>query len=149
MAGRTHSLLMPAALAEVAGASRKLRSFLPERMTAQQRDEVELGITEALTNIVRHGFAGQSGSDVSVSCSEEEGGVALEIRDCGHPIPADKLQGAGDAAFDFDPTDLAGLPEDGLGLSLIKAAFDEVSYSSEGGTNILVLRKRLPPAARG
>ncbi len=43
----------------------------------------------------------------------------------------------------FDPTDLAALPEGGMGLALVKSAFHEVRYGSREGTNRLQLVRRL------
>ena len=45
--------------------------------------------------------------------------------------------------FEFDPTDVANLPEGGMGLHLIHSVMDEVRYHSEGGRNALTMRRRL------
>jgi anti-sigma regulatory factor (Ser/Thr protein kinase) len=65
------------------------------------------------------------------------------VTDAGRPIPGDRLATAGrDTTFGFDPTDVGGLPERGMGLGIIKATFDHVGYRSKDGINRLRLGKR-------
>jgi serine/threonine-protein kinase RsbW len=65
--------------------------------------------------------------------------LEVDVWDYGNPIPDDQLEHAGSSTFDFEPTDTGALPEGGMGLALIKAAFDEVDYASDGRENWLHL----------
>ena len=132
-----------AALAEVAQATQRVRDLLPGWMEQSERDAVELGVAEALTNIVEHGYGGDSPQEVRVRLLERPGALEVDVWDRGRPIPPGMLEQADETTFQYDPTDLGALPEGGLGLALIKAAFDEVSYRRKGGVNRLHLVKRI------
>lgn len=132
-----------AALAQLAQATQRVRDSLPAWMEAAERDAVELGLAEALSNIVRHGYGGDSTQDIRVRLVERAGAFEVDVWDRGRPIPSDLLEQADDTTFQYDTTDLDQVPEGGMGLALIKAAFDEVTYRSKGGVNRLRLVKRL------
>jgi serine/threonine-protein kinase RsbW len=134
-----------ATLPDVARAVEYLQGRLPERLPEEQRFQVAIALAEVLTNIVEHGYANQGGPAIDVSWSTSERGLVIEVRDAGRPIPRERLDQAGaDTTFGFDPTDLGGLPEGGMGLGIIKTAFDHVDYGSKDGINRLRLGKRLP-----
>ncbi|MEN9543196.1 MAG: hypothetical protein RLZZ598_29 [Pseudomonadota bacterium] len=107
----------------------------------------DLGVTEALTNVVRHGYLGAPGQFIDVRCEYDGPFLQVRLSDQGRRIPASLWEAATGDVFDFDPDDLQSVPEGGMGLSLIRACFDESSYVGDGSTNHLVLRKRLPACA--
>jgi serine/threonine-protein kinase RsbW len=127
-------------LADVARVAEHLRGRMPAGLSAPEQDAVELGITEALTNIVRHGTLDPD-EPVELHWTERPGRLEIEIVDRGQAIPEHRLRDAGPSTFDFDETDIGGLPEGGMGLALIKAAFDHIDYRSDGGENHLHLIK--------
>jgi anti-sigma regulatory factor (Ser/Thr protein kinase) len=130
-------------LADVARAVEQLQKLLPVQLDEHDRFTVAIALSEVLTNIVEHGYAGQGGAAIEIAWSASERGLVIEVRDAGQPIPADRLeQASADTTFGFDPTDLGGLPESGLGLGIIKTTFDHVAYRSKGGINRLRLGKR-------
>ena len=131
-------------LADVAPATQAVRATLPDWLADAERDAIELALTEALTNIVQHGYGGGADAQVRLRVLERPGALEIELTDEGRPIPPGLLEAA-DAAttFAFDPTDLAALPEGGMGLALIKSAFHEVRYASHGGVNRLSLVRRI------
>lgn len=137
------SLLVQPTLPDVAVAVQSLAGLLPQTLATTDRHLLEVALSEVLTNIVLHGYAGAAGAPIEVCCCEGAAVLVVEVRDGGRPIPPDRLDAAGPAAFAFDPDDLAGLPQGGLGLAIVKAAFDVVDYRSEGGMNCLHLEKRL------
>ena len=49
-------------------------------------------------------------------------------------------QGQGGVERDLDPDDPSTWPEGGMGLPIIRAACDELRYSSDGARNELTLR---------
>ena len=140
MSGDEFSL--PATLEEVARATQRVRAALPAWLAEAERDAVEIAVAEALTNVVEHGYAGGPG-EIHVKVADRPGALEVELFDRGRPIPGRVLEEADNTTFDFDPTDLAGLPEGGMGLPLIKAAFHEVRYRRRSGVNRLQLVRRM------
>ncbi len=107
---------------------------LPPRECAH----VELAVAEAVNNVVRHAYQGQSGHPIELLFTLEDGRFTIEVSDTGTPMPKRPSP-----VFDFDPTDVAHLPEGGMGLFLIHSVMDEVEYRSHGGRNSLAMRRRL------
>jgi serine/threonine-protein kinase RsbW len=103
--------------------------------------DVELALVEAATNVVRHGY-GPEGGPIRIEASTRPECVVVKIFDWGRPIPGEALASAGLSRFDFDPSDLLEIPEGGMGLSLIAAVMDEVTYRSDEGQNVLTLLRR-------
>lgn len=121
-----------------------LAGWLPPVLQGPDRYAVEIALVEVLTNIVQHGFAQVAGAPIELSCEHAGGTLRIEVRDTGAPIPSGRLDGAGPGTFDFDPADIAALPESGMGLAILKSAFDSVEYTSGAGGNCLRLEKRIP-----
>jgi serine/threonine-protein kinase RsbW len=137
-------LLVPATLSEVARATQQVRGLLPDWLSASECDAIELALAEALTNIVQHGFGQDEGPPVRVRVRDGAAALEIDLWDRGRPIPSARLSQADPSTtFQFDPTNLAELPEGGMGLALIKAAFHEVQYGSRNGVNRLHLVRRL------
>lgn len=133
-----------ATLEAVARTTAALGPLLPARLPEADRQAVELGLAEALTNIVVHGHAGRPPQPVELEWQETGRALRIEIRDTGRPIPAARLNRDGPSVFDFDATDLGRLPEGGMGLELIHGAFDRLEYASRDGVNRLRLVKFFP-----
>lgn len=136
-------MAVQASLQDAARAVQALAQVLPSRLAEQQRHAIEIALAELLNNIVLHGFPGGGGAPIEVSWSLTADAFVVELRDSGRAIPAEKLDAAGPASFAFDPDDLAALPQGGLGLALVKAAFDRVEYRSDQGVNCMHLEKSL------
>jgi serine/threonine-protein kinase RsbW len=131
-------------LAAVARAVEGLQPLLPERLSEHERFNIAIALAEVMTNIVEHGYEGRGGPEIELAWASTDKAFVVEVRDAGRPIPRERLDQAGaDTTFGFDPTDLGGLPEGGMGLGIIKTAFDHVDYQSSGGSNRLRLGKRL------
>lgn len=137
---------VPAHLDNVAAVTQALRAFIASHVPEEDCNAIELGVVEALTNIVRHGYADAQQGPMDVGFEQSVAAAIVEITDCGKPIPDAALGGAGSGSFDFDPAQLDDLPEGGMGLSIIKTVFDAVHYESEGGVNRLVLGRRFGSA---
>ena len=136
-------ILVQATLEDVTHSMVLLRTILPAQLGEDECHSVEIGLAEALANVVLHGYAGLKAEPFKVRWSVSQRLLLLEILDRGRPIPEDRLRSAGPDTFGFDPTVLDALPEGGLGLSLMLAAFDRVDYSSADGVNRLRLTKRI------
>ena len=143
MSAATRRIAVQPTLPEVARAVEAWQAQLPARLDEHQRFTLAVALAEVLTNIVEHGYAHRAGAAIELAWAESEAGLVVEVRDTGEPIPGDLLAQAGpDTTFGFDPADLADLPERGMGLGIVKSAFDHVAYRSQGGVNRLRLGKR-------
>jgi len=137
-------LVVPATLAQVAQATQQLRALLPAWLSDSECDAIELAIAEALTNIVEHGFGADSTETVRLRLRERDSALEIDLWDEGRAIPSRRLKLADPSTtFQYDPTNLAELPEGGMGLALIKSAFHEVRYGSRAGVNRLHLVRRM------
>jgi serine/threonine-protein kinase RsbW len=135
---------LQAALAQVAPTTQRVRQLLPDWLAESERDEIELALVEALTNIVEHGYGGDSAHPIRLRLLERPGALEIDIWDRGQPMPEGLIENTDvSTTFLFDPTDLDGLPEGGMGLALIKAAFSEVRYGTRDGVNRLRLVRRI------
>jgi serine/threonine-protein kinase RsbW len=107
--------------------------------------QIELCVVEGVTNAIRHAYQGEAGSEVTVLIRFDERRIDLEILDRGRamaPQYVERLRN-GSQVLDFDPSDIAALPESGMGLQIIHEVMDQTAYSSEGGVNCLRLTKLL------
>lgn len=110
-------------------------------MTTLVTTEVELALVEAVTNIIKYGLPHSPSAEVQLIFTLSTPSLQIEIYDQGVPIPAGLLDLADGSVFDFDADDMDAWPTSGMGLSLIKAAMDDVDYRTIDGNNILRLIK--------
>src|SRR5579863_2645610 len=103
--------------------------------------QVELCVSEAATNAIRHAYENCSGHAVSLLLTIGDEGLLLECSDSGKPMDPGLLYKVTD--------DLSGglpqrglLSEGGRGLQIIRAVMDNVSYSTNNGLNCLKMSKR-------
>ena len=114
-------------------------------MNGQQIYDLELVVTEALTNVIEHAYEGREDCQMEVSVGYEEDQFTIVISHDG---------------ADFDPSTqadpvmkeyLAQRRVGGLGLFLMKKLMDQVEYTTDDkGKRVIRLVKRhaLPPDAR-
>jgi anti-sigma regulatory factor (Ser/Thr protein kinase) len=132
----------PSMLCVVRGALEKLTETLglpPEACRA-----VVLAVDEALTNVIRHAYSGQTDMPVKVTFrryqenADEQWRDALEIEleDHGTPVKAEEMRGRS----------LDEIRPGGLGLHFIRENMDRVRFSYEDGKNHLRLIKFLESA---
>lgn len=99
---------------------------------------LELCVVEAVNNAIKHAYDQEEGHAVEIVIIYSSGEIIFRISDMGKRMI---LYGPG--SLDFDPENIAFLPEQGMGLYIINSIIDEVTYQSEGGKNTLTMRKRL------
>lgn len=104
------------------------------------REELELAVVEAVTNIIKHGGLAGPDQAIGLELKRHDTGVEVIITDRGNPIPEEALAKSY-GALDFDPDDIENLPVHGLGLALIREATDVFDYHSAGGVNTMRLVK--------
>lgn len=97
--------------------------------------DLELAVVEAANNIVTHGYAGASEARYQAVIDVRGSYLEVALSDRGLPIPAARLDANPNMPCDS---------ESGRGIGLIKACVDEFEYTSSGGVNRLILRRRLP-----
>jgi serine/threonine-protein kinase RsbW len=141
------SLSIDSDLDKVSLLARAVRSLCEDMLGPEDLDAVELSLVEAINNVIKHGYHGEPGKDVQVSVGIQSDQVVVEIIDHAPPMPPQVLEKASEDMFTFDETDLAGIPEGGMGLALIRMNMDEVEYHSGDTENRLRMVKRILPRA--
>ncbi len=99
----------------------------------RQRTLMVLGVDEACTNIIRHAYQLREDQPISLSLEGKGDTVCVRLRDYGSQ--------AQPQAMNSRPADL--IKPGGLGLHLIRSAFDEVDYILRRRGTELVLTKNL------
>ena len=96
--------------------------------------EVELALTEALSNVIGHSYEGRPRDQLLLSLDIDESRVVLGINDRGRPFDP-----AG-----YRPPDLDQPADGGYGVFLIEELMDEVSRQplQHGGTLVELVRYR-------
>lgn len=110
-----------------------------------QAFQAQLALVEAVTNIIRHAYHGQPGSEVEITVTLYPQHLSFQVVDTGSPLPA-----LNPKALEFDPSDRSNLPEGGMGLVIMHQIMDRVEYRRVNQSNILTMEKdfplRKPPA---
>ena len=110
------------------------RAFLQENGFGERESElVVLALDEACTNVIRHAYA-HCDKPVRLEMSSPRGKVRFVLRDYGKPCDPSKIQSR--ALEDIRPG--------GLGVHIIRQAFDSVSYQPQARGTRLVLEKARP-----
>jgi len=137
------SLIIDSDLDEVAHIAKAVRGLCAGLLSEEARDAVELSLVEAINNVIKHGYQGQRGQDVRVLVGLHTDYVVIEVVDNASPMQSTLLEEASEERFAFDETNLADVPEGGMGLALIRMNMDEVEYTSREGENRLRMIKRI------
>jgi serine/threonine-protein kinase RsbW len=97
----------------------------------------DLALEEHLTNLMKHGFADNREHRIKVRFALASEFI-IEVEDDGPPFNPLEVPAADTT------TPLDRRPIGGLGIHLMRCFMDEIEYQSEGGRNVLRMRKRLP-----
>jgi serine/threonine-protein kinase RsbW len=110
----------------------------PER----EADAIVRSVDEALANVIKHAYQGESGRPIEVVCRRVDSpvnrcdsGLEIVLEDSGTPTDDTKWKGR--------PLD--EVRPGGLGLHFIRESMDKVEFSRENGKNQLRLVKFLAP----
>jgi len=124
---------------DVADISKDIRTFCENnKVMSKVCDEIEICITEALNNVIKHSYKGESGKKIDVIVNKKKKLLEIEILDTGEARKSfDK------PTLDFDPEDIESLPEGGMGLFIIEEIMNETHYRITDGKNIFTMRKYL------
>ena len=111
-----------------------VRKFLARHpFSEKQRTFMVLGIDEACTNVIRHAYDLRDDQPIALSVESLQTCVRLRLRDYGEQTPAHQMRGRNHAE----------VKPGGLGLHLIRNAFDKVDYILKPRGTELVLTKNL------
>jgi serine/threonine-protein kinase RsbW len=95
---------------------------------------LELVVSEACTNAVKHGSRKDSTKDVIIQIRFDEQVMVIKVKDFNEPF---------DFASIKDP-DLENHPESGYGVFLMRSFMNEVRYTHEDGWNCITMVKKKP-----
>ena len=111
-----------------------VRRFLePYPFSEKERLLMVLGVDEACTNIIRYAYALQDDQLISLSLEGLRGCIRIRLRDYGKQAKKNALRGRSPNS----------IKPGGLGLHLIRNAFDQVDYVLKQRGTELVLTKKL------
>ncbi len=88
--------------------------------------KIELGVEEAVSNVIKHAFAPNEDAEFKITCERVPLGLEIIINDKGVPFDPTILP-------EYNPDDIKDdAPESGLGLYLMHQFMDEVSFHNLG-----------------
>lgn len=93
--------------------------------------DVELCVSEACTNAIKHGYSDRAGEMISLEFNLHPTKIVIKVRD----------KGKGFSLAEIPPPDPAKLPDRGYGLFIIRAKMDHVNYVQEKGQNFLEMTR--------
>ncbi len=137
------SLSIDSDLDKVSLLARAVRGLCEDFLSSDELDAVELSLVEAINNVIKHGYHGEKGKDVQVAVGLQTEQIVIDVIDHAPPMAPDVLNQPSDDLFTFDESDLAQIPEGGMGLALIRMNMDEVEYLSNESENRLRMVKRI------
>lgn len=135
-------IVIPADLSKVAIVTEGIARLCDGRFPEGKVHDVQIATTEALTNLVRHGYCREPYELIGIKVELEAEKLVVEIADTAPPFDVAKAAMASGEAFGFDETDIPALPESGMGLAIIYKTVDHIEYATHDGQNRLMLEKR-------
>ena len=124
---------------EVTPLCQNVRAFcLNEGVEKKICNEIEICLTEALNNIVKHSYKEDFTKTVNVIITSENDWMKFDLIETG--IPRKEFH---KPTLEFDPNDIENLPEGGMGLYIIDQLMNEISYKTENGVNIFTMKKNI------
>lgn len=109
-----------------------VREFLDEaKFSSLEADLVVLGVDEACTNIIRHAYKHENTHLITLTCEKSAKRICLRLRDYGEQCEPVEMQGR----------DLGSVRPGGLGLFLMRRAFDEINFKMmKEGTELVLIK---------
>jgi serine/threonine-protein kinase RsbW len=133
-------LVVPATLRDAQAATERVVD-LCGRFGAEERALYGTAVMEWLVNVVKHSYAHASGAHITIYVAAGPEEIELRVEDTGVGMAPGQFEAAPSEVI-FDHTDIATLPENGMGVAIIKSVMDRVHYHSERGVNRLTAVKR-------
>jgi len=119
--------------------SKKIQSFMEvEGVDSKIIDPILISLMEALNNSIEHSYLEDIGNNIDIIVSVLQTKVEIDILETGIArTNFDKPQ------LQFDPEDLASVPEGGMGLFIIDSLMDSTAYTSQKGVNTTTFSKNI------
>ena len=93
--------------------------------------DVELCVSEACTNAIKHGMIEESGAKISLKFSIHPNRLVIRVLDRGKGFSLDGIEAP----------ELEKLPERGYGLFIIRSKMDHIKYDQRQDENILEMTR--------
>jgi serine/threonine-protein kinase RsbW len=124
---------------EVMRAVEALQEFGQARQVPQKDlFGLALALEECASNIVNHALQRDPRQHFQVTLGHTGSAVIIELRDPGPAFDPTQARVAAPPAADHEDR-----PPGGWGIQLVRHYMDEMTYTREGGKNVLLLTKRL------
>lgn len=119
--------------------NKKIKVFCLKELVPQNViDAVEICLTEALNNVIKHSYEEKPGKKIDLIVGILNNKIEIDILETGLPrINFDKPK------LEFDPDDINSAPEGGMGLFIIDSLMNSTFYSSKNGLNVTSFSKNL------
>lgn len=114
--------------------------------SAHELDEVELCISEAANNAIKHAYSGESKYVVELAVTVLPDSVVYDLFDSGLSADPSMMEADRRYLLDVDPA-LDGLGESGRGIAIMQSVMHSLQYTA-GQRNRLRLTKLLPCSAK-
>lgn len=102
---------------------------------AQTRFNILVSIQEAVSNVLRHGYAEGETPKVELGLKLEDGEFVIELRDWAQPFDPTQVWAVPDTS---NPE---AIPEGGYGILMMREVLDELQYERVDDQNVLTMRK--------
>jgi serine/threonine-protein kinase RsbW len=106
--------------------------------------EIQLGVTEAVNNVIEHAYHGHPGCRVALDIDTGPDFLDLRITDDGAPLPLDYLTKCLGEPSPFPEPGDAEQSDRRRGLWIIRQIMDSVRFDRKDGKNHLYLSKKVP-----
>ena len=111
---------------------------------SERVDEVVLAVDEACANAIRHAYGGRKDRKLELTLRDEDGWIAIAVRDSGRPAPLERVQRKRLGARGAET-----LRPGGLGVHFMYRVFDEVAFEPGARRgNRVTMRLKCPKARR-
>ena len=122
---------------DVENISKSIRTFCEKNKVQDvECDQIEICLTEALNNVIKHSYKGESEKSILVKVKKNRKLLEIDIIDTGEARKSFEKP-----TLDFDPEDIQSLPEGGMGLFIIEEIMNETHYRVKNDKNIFTMRK--------
>jgi len=129
-------VVIPSRLEEIPKISAELELCMQSMgFSDDQILDLQLAVEEAITNVIKHGYDGTSGT-IAVRCTALDDEIAIEISDSAPAFDPLSVPEP-DTSADIDQRGIGG-----LGIFLIRRVTDSATYRYEQEKNILTLTKK-------
>jgi anti-sigma regulatory factor (Ser/Thr protein kinase) len=95
--------------------------------------DVDLCLTEAVSNVIRHGYVDDALHEIGIEITREPGALVIRIEDDARPF--DPLQASKPLATSLDEAEPSG-----RGIALMRSAADSASYERSDDRNRLTVK---------